>query len=410
MYNNAAEPDCAILVGVGVNETVTESDLDELSLLCDACNIKTVGRAVQNRHGIDVTYYIGSGKVYEIADLIKQTRANTVVFDVELSGSKVRNLEKALDVPVLDRSKVILDIFASRAKTAEGKLQVELAQLKYNLPRLAGNSGLTGKMRNAVGMRGPGESKLELDRRLIRDRILSLEKKLKSVAKNREISRRSAAGAVKPHVCLVGYTNSGKSTLLNTITKAGAYAEDELFATLDTTTRSVYLGGISAAGFMNDNPVGSSVNTGLDDDVNECDPRTAATERHGIHKTLAEGAKRNIGNHKAYDAVLLTDTVGFINKLPHEFIHAFESTLAETRDADLLLHIVDASNPDCVKQIAVVNEVLKNIGAAQIPRIIVYNKIDKTPHCPVPADAIPISAQNNVGIDKLKDAVLRVLF
>jgi GTP-binding protein HflX len=350
MYNNASEPDYAVLVGVGLNEIIDEADLDELADLCLTCNIETAARVVQNIHAIDVAYFIGSGKVDEIAETVKTANATVVVFDVELSGSKVRNLEDKFGVPVLDRSKVILDIFAARASSAEGKLQVELAQLKYNLPRLAGSGGRLAKMRNSVGMRGPGEKKLELDKRKIRDEILFLERKLAEVKKVREVGRKSAGG--KPRVCIVGYTNSGKSTLLNTITKAGVYAKDELFATLDTTTRSVF----------------------LDSD----------------------------------NSILLTDTVGFINKLPHEFIRAFESTLLETRDADLLLHIVDSANPECEKQIAVVNEVLKNIGADKIPQILVYNKIDKGSYTEN-ENAVYISALKNIGIDKLKEKIVKIL-
>jgi GTP-binding protein HflX len=350
LYNTNCESDYAILVGVGVNEILTEADLDELANLCETCNIKTAGRVIQNRHDIDVTYYIGSGKVAEIKTLIAETNATAVVFDVELSGSKVRNLETEWNVTVLDRSKIILDIFAGRAKSSEGKLQVELAQLKYNMPRLIGSGGKMGKMKNAVGMRGPGEKKLELDKRRIRDQILKLEKELANVSKNRQIARKSDGR--KPRVCIVGYTNSGKSTLLNTITKADVYANDELFATLDPTTRSVYL-----------------------------------TPEHSI---------------------LLTDTVGFINKLPHEFINAFESTLIETKEADLLLHICDISNPEWQKQVLVVNSVLHKIGADAIPQILAANKCDKIKER-LYEDMIYISAQKNIGIDKLKEKIISSL-
>jgi GTP-binding protein HflX len=228
-------------------------------------------------------------------------------------------------------------------------------------------------MKNSIGMRGPGEKKLELDKRKIRDEILFLEKKLKTVAKNRKVARKSARG--KFNVCLVGYTNSGKSTLFNVISKADVYVKDELFATLDTTTRAVRFD--TASNMSTQNGFAGDCNTnGL-----ARDGQTSAT-------------------------VLLTDTVGFINKLPHEFIKAFESTLDQTRDANLLLHVVDASDPECEKQIAVVEEVLKNIGAGEIPRILVYNKIDKG----VIADnkkAVYISAKNNVGIDALKDVIMK---
>lgn len=350
MHNNLPAPDAAILVGVGVNQILSVADLDELALLCATCNIKTVGRVCQNRKDIDPTYYIGAGKVDEIKTLIAATNATVVVFDVELAGSKVRNLEQAFGVTVLDRSKVILDIFASRARTAEGKLQVELAQLRYNLPRLTGANGVMSKMRNGVGMRGPGEKQLELDKRLIRDEITALEKKLAAVKQVRETGKNQRRG--KARVCLVGYTNSGKSTLFNLITKADVYAKDELFATLDTTTRAVYLDG---------------------------------------------------------KQFTLTDSVGFINHLPHEFIRAFESTLDETREADLLLHIVDCSNPHAAEQVAVVNNVLQNIGAGQIKQLMVYNKIDKNPNFSVPDGAIGISAREKIGIDKLKKEIYNYL-
>ena len=357
--NNVQEIDLAILVGVNV----TEAGLDELAALCLTCNIKDIARVVQNRKDIDVTYYIGKGKVDEIKQLVDKTKATCVVFDVELSGSKVRNLEEVLGVQVLDRSKVILDIFAQRATSNEGKMQVELAQLKYNLPRLSGKSGISmgllkkdggvytedimAKMKSSVGMRGPGEKKLELDKRTIRDQITELERKLAKVAANRDLTRRGASKSGKKRVCIVGYTNSGKSTLLNTIAKAGVVAEDKLFATLDSKTANVYIDGVQ---------------------------------------------------------ILLTDTVGFINKLPHEFIRAFESTLDEARLADLLLHVVDIANPDYPNQIKVVNEVLKKIGAAEVPTIMVYNKNDIASNAP--KDGVSISAKTNTGIDELKKKIL----
>ncbi|MCM1404566.1 MAG: GTPase HflX [Prevotella sp.] len=350
MHSNLVAPDLAILVGVGVNQILSVEDLDELALLCATCNLQAVGRVVQNRKDVDVTYYIGTGKVEEIKTLIAETNANVVVFDVELSGSKVRNLEQAFGVPVLDRSKVILDIFAARAQSAAGKLQVELAQLRYNLPRLIGSGGLMSKMRNGVGMRGPGEKKLELDKRLIHDEIAALERKLADVKKARTVAGRQRHG--ERRVCLVGYTNSGKSTLFNLLTKAGVYAQDELFATLDTTTRAIYLNG------------------------------------------------KNF---------VLTDTVGFISRLPHEFIRAFEATLDETREADLLVHVVDCANPSYAEQIAVVNQVLQNIGAGAIPQLLVFNKLDKNPDFVPPDGAVAISAVQKIGIDQLKNEIYRLI-
>ena len=349
-YDNMIEPDLAILVGVNC----AESDLDELGSLCQTCNISAVARIVQNRNDVDVTYYIGRGKVDEVKELVEKHNATTVVFDVELSGSKVRNLEDVLGVPVLDRSKIILDIFAQRAQSMEGKLQVELAQLKYNMPRLVGSGGLMSKMKASVGMRGPGEKKLELDKRTIRDQIVDLERKIAKVSENRNLSKAKANQSGKTRVCIVGYTNSGKSTLLNTISKAGVTAEDKLFATLDPKTVNVYIDGCQ---------------------------------------------------------ILLTDTVGFINKLPHEFIRAFESTLDEAKYADLLLHVVDISNPEHMQQIAVVNEVLGKIGANNIPTIMVYNKADVNQGYKAEKEqnSVVISARKNQGIDKLKQKIIEFI-
>ena len=357
-YNKLPQPDLAILVGVGVKQTIDEASLDELSSLCKTCNIHEVGRLIQNRNDVDVTWFIGKGKVEELKILVEQTEANAVVFDVELSGSKVRNLEKELGVPVLDRSKIILDIFASRAQSMEGKLQVELAQLNYNLPRLVGAGGLMSKMKNAVGMRGPGEKKLELDKRKIKEEISSLEKQIRKLSDNRQLNKKQAFKSGQRRVCLVGYTNSGKSTLLNALSKENVLAEDMLFATLDPKTARIYV--------PSDDGIGAQV--------------------------------------------LLTDTVGFIDKLPHEFINAFESTLDEARTTDLLLHVVDISNEQYNQQIAVVDAVLAKIGASDVPTLLVLNKVDAL--SPVALKQIEkefkgkpyvlISARKNVGLDDLK--------
>lgn len=370
MHNNKLELDNAVLVGVGVGNNIEEHDLDELSSLCLTCNIKEVARVIQNRKDIDVTYYVGKGKVEEIKELVDKHDATVVVFDVELSGSKARNLEMALGVPVLDRSKVILDIFAQRAQSMEGKLQVELAQLRYNLPRLRNSPiEIMAKMKNSVGMRGPGEKKLELDKRSIRDEITLLEKKLESVSLNRETNRKRASSSGKTRVAIVGYTNSGKSTLLNTISKAGVVAEDKLFATLDPKTANVYL--------KNENI----------DYTND---------------------KKGSGVGAPGYQILMTDTVGFINKLPHEFIRAFESTLDEARQADLLLHVVDIANPEYEQQIQVVNQVLAKIGADHIPIIMVYNKADSNRLFKDKGGVI-ISAKKNTGIDQLKQKIIEFI-
>jgi len=356
-YNNMVEPERVLLVGVGINETITEDSLDELSKLCATCNLTEVGRTVQNRKALDMTWAIGKGKVEEIHAICQHLEVDCVVFDIELKGSVVRNLENDLGVAVLDRSQVILDIFAQRAQSVEGKLQVELAQLKYNLPRLVGRGGLLSKMRNAVGMRGPGEKKLELDKRTIRDEILELEKQIKKLSANRMLNKQQSKRSGITRVALAGYTNSGKSTLLNTLTKADVVAEDKLFATLDPKTASIYL--------QNDDGTGTKV--------------------------------------------LITDTVGFIDKLPHEFIHAFESTLDEVRYADVILHVVDLSNVEFKKQIEVVNSVIQKIGAGNIPQLLVFNKADKV--APEFAkhfvkdykDSITISAKSKTGLNQLKE-------
>jgi len=368
-HNNELQPDRAVLVGVGVGDNIEESSLDELSSLCGTCNIEEVARITQNRHDVDVTYYIGKGKVEEVKELVEKHDANVVVFDVELSGSKVRNLERELQVPVLDRSKIILDIFAQRAQSMEGKLQVELAQLKYNLPRLVGYGALMAKMRTAVGMRGPGEKKLEMDKRKIREEISELEKKLKKLGESRNLNKALANKTGMKRVCLVGYTNSGKSTLLNTMTKSNVLAEDKLFATLD--------------------------------------PKTA--------KIFIQDIEKGWGGIE----VLITDTVGFINKLPHEFIKAFESTLDEARYADLLLHVVDVSNEQYMEQVAVVDSVLEKIGANHVPQMLVLNKVDMLSDVGLKEiektfqeqkkEYIIISAKNNVGIDELKQKIVRSL-
>jgi GTP-binding protein HflX len=353
-FETAVPPDRAVLVGIETTEA-----LDELDALCESCNIFAVGRVVQKIKEVDAAYYVGSGKVKEIAEMVQNLFASVVVFDVELSGSKVRNIESVVGVPVLDRSKVILDIFAQRASSAEGKLQVELAQLKYNLPRLHSTEVLS-KMKNSVGTRGPGEKKLELDKRKIRDEIIALEKRLEKLTAYRNLAGKQAVKSKKPRVCLVGYTNSGKSTLHNVLAKSDVLAKDQLFATLDPKTSQVFIMTVDGGGVP----------------------------------------------------ILLTDTVGFINKLPHEFINAFESTLDSVRYADLLLHVVDASNPNYESQIAVVNGVLERIGASDIRTLLVFNKIDRLPKIPVSeksAKEIYCSAKENINIDLLKEKIANIL-
>ena len=314
----------AVLVGLE-----DEESLDELEELADACNVVVVSRICQKRSKIDSAFYVGSGKVNEIAMLCQASRANMVIFDDELSASQVRNLEENMGIKVIDRTTLILEIFAKRAKSREGKIQVELAQLKYRLPRLSGLGSVLSRTGGGIGTKGPGEKKLEIDKRRIRERIYDLLKELERVRKTRETQRESRSDV--PKVAIVGYTNAGKSTLRNKVCeialpkdifeKEKVFEADMLFATLDTTTRAVLLP----------------------------DGRTST----------------------------LTDTVGFIKKLPHDLVEAFKSTLEEVIYSDLLLHVVDVSNENVHEQIAAVNTVLSELGAEDKEIILLLNKIDK---------------------------------
>lgn len=330
-----------------------KTDLPELKGLIEADNIEVVGQIVQNREKPDAKFLLGKGKMQELKDLVLQTNCDMVVFDNLLSGSRLNNLEEFLGVKVLDRAMLILDIFAQRALSQEGKLQVELAQLKYSLPRLNGLSGTSGRYGGGVGMRGPGETKLELDRRIVERNIVNKEKELKKLEQDRTLRRSARKNSQKKVVALVGYTNSGKSTLLNTLTKANVLAKDMLFATLDTTTRELYL-----------------------------------------------------GNNQQ---ILVTDTVGFVNKLPHELVEAFKSTLEEAKYADLILNVIDATSPLRDTQEQVTLNVLKELGVNNTPIISVYNKTD-LPHEFLPSGIIKISAKQNEHIDKLKQKIAEILF
>lgn len=350
----------AIIVKVAIkSKGDMEGDLDELEGLATTAHIQVVGRVSQFRVKPDGTYFIGSGKIDELRDLIQLTEANIIIFDNELSGSKISNISNALGVKVIDRSMLILDIFAGRARTNEGKLQVELAQLKYSLPRLGAYTESSGRYGGGVGMRGPGETKLELNRRIVEQNILKKSEELKKLKQHRALNRKNRKENSKPTISIVGYTNSGKSTLLNNLAKSDVYVKDELFATLDTTTRNVWL---------------------------------------------------SFGKE-----VLCTDTVGFINNLPHEFVEAFASTLEESVFADLILHVVDISNKDIEKHISVTNKVLKNLGCTS-PIVMVYNKCDKINNEDLecyknkyPQD-IFISAKTNIGVEELKAKIEKILF
>ena len=348
-----------ILAAVSTSETdQAESSLDELKELADTAGAKTVGRVIQNRESIHPGTYLGKGKLQELREMLYETGATGVICDDELSPAQLKNLEDVLDTKVMDRTMVILDIFASRANTREGKIQVELAQLKYRAIRLVGMRSSLSRLGGGIGTRGPGEKKLETDRRLIHQRIGQLKKELEDVKRHREVTRQQRGKDYALTAAIVGYTNAGKSTLLNRLTGAGILAEDKLFATLDPTTRSF---------------------------------------------TLADGQQ-----------ILLTDTVGFINKLPHHLVEAFKSTLEEAKYADIIIHVVDASNPHQDTQMFVVYETLRQLGAEGKPVITVFNKQDKleTPgyfrdfHAEY---SIPVSAKTGQGLEELKEALLEIL-
>lgn len=348
-----------ILVGVSEQEgDDAEDSVTELAELVKTAGATVVGTLIQKRETIHPGTYVGTGKVEEIAQLIAQTGATGIVCDDELSPAQLRNLENMLDTKVMDRTLIILDIFAARATTSEGKIQVELAQLKYRLSRLSGLGKTMSRLGGGIGTRGPGEKKLEIDRRLINDRIAQLNRELKEVVKHREITRAKRAKSEVPVVAIVGYTNAGKSTLLNHLTDAEVLEEDKLFATLDPTTRMLELDG--------------------------------------------------------HQQVLLTDTVGFIRKLPHHLIEAFKSTLEEAKYADYIFHVVDASNLQMDKQMHIVYETLDHLGVKNKKMVTLFNKMDqRTEEEPLQdfrADHIlQISAANNQGLDEIKDLLQEML-
>jgi GTP-binding protein HflX len=346
----------ALLVGVERQGLWDVSDsLSELAQLAETAGAVVIGSAWQKRSRLDAALFIGRGKVQEISLMRQELGANLIIFDDELSPAQQRNLEQMLGVKVIDRPALILDIFAQRARSHEGKLQVELAQLKYNLPRLGGQGLVLSRLGGGIGTRGPGETKLEVDRRRIRSRINDIEQEIENLRKQRNLHRERRQAARIPTTALVGYTNAGKSTLLNKLTDAGVLAEDKLFATLDPTTRRTKL------------PSGREI--------------------------------------------LLTDTVGFIQKLPHQLIAAFRGTLEEVVQADLLLHVIDASHPQYENQIQAVYQVLRELGADSKPVITVFNKIDKMDSQPV-MDRM-IREPGSVGVSAVKgtnlDNLLRMI-
>ncbi|MFZ5652332.1 MAG: GTPase HflX [Bacillota bacterium] len=358
---NLKKTEKAILVGIELagesREAVVES-MKELERLADTAGAEVVGRLVQKRSRPDASTLLGRGKAMEVAKLREETGADIVIFDRELSPAQTRNLEEIVGVRVIDRSRLILDIFACRAKTREGKLQVELAQLNFLLPRLAGIGTELSRLGGGIGTRGPGETKLEVDRRRIRKRISDLKREIEEIRRHREILRRGRREVPVTQVSIVGYTNAGKSTLLKKLTSADVLVEDKLFATLDPTTRRVVL-----------------------------------------------------SNN---ETVLITDTVGFISNLPHHLVAAFRATLEEVSEADILLHVIDISHPNAGMQAETVKEVLKSLGAGQKPTITVCNKVDCVAGGELPlidtdrgGSPVLISALTGSGLDELLDSIAR---
>ncbi|MGN0375038.1 MAG: GTPase HflX [Butyrivibrio sp.] len=348
-----------ILVAVKCSEKDnTEQSLDELEDLASTAGAVTVGRVIQNLDCFNSATYIGKGKLEELRILTEELEATGIICDDELSPAQISNLSEELQVKVMDRTLIILDIFAARANTGEGKLQVELAQLKYQASRLVGLRKSLSRLGGGIGTRGPGETKLEMDRRIIHGRIGQLKRELAEVVTHRELTRNQRSRTGIPVAAIVGYTNAGKSTLLNTLTNAGVLEEDKLFATLDPTTRNLEL--------------------------------------------------------DSGQQILMTDTVGFISKLPHQLVEAFKSTLEEAVYADIIIHVVDASNPGMDTQMHVVYETLEQLGVGDKPVITAFNKQDLCTEKVILRDfradrTVNISARNGSGIQELKNIIEDVL-
>ena len=359
MYEMEESKEKVILVGVETGgDEPAESSLDELAELARTAGAEVAGRLIQSRESIHPGTYIGKGKLLELKDLLWETDATGIICDDELTSTQLGSLESELSCKVIDRTLLILDIFAARAVSGEGKIQVELAQLRYRASRLVGLGKSLSRLGGGIGTRGPGEKKLEMDRRLIRERISRLKRELKDVEKHRELIRSQRKQSGLKTAALVGYTSAGKSSLLNALTDAGILEDAMLFSTLDTTTRSLML-----------------------DNTQE---------------------------------ILLTDTVGFIRKLPHHLVEAFKSTLEEARYADIILHVVDASNPNMDMQMHVVYETLRELGAEGKPVITLFNKQDLLKEEGYQRDfqaeySIPVSAKTGQGLEELKRALLDVI-
>lgn len=359
MFETEIKPPKIMLAAVDTGEYDAESSLDELEELTLTAGGEVVARVIQKRPAFDPGTCIGRGRLEEIAEICENNKIDQIIFDCELTATQIRNIEDATGVHTIDRTMLILDIFAGRATTHEGRLQVELAQNKYRLPRLAGIGIRLSRLGGGIGTRGPGETKLETDKRHIRARISALSSELKEIEKRRTYSRerRKKDGVL---VCaIVGYTNVGKSTLLNTLTKAGVLAENKLFATLETTSRAIEL------------PDGRSV--------------------------------------------MLVDTVGLIRRLPHHLVEAFKSTLEEAANADVILHICDASSENCKEQAEVTLELLKELGCEDIPIVTVFNKCDLVPYITdkdlsgLNESVVRISAKSGEGLDRLLEAISKAL-
>lgn len=358
MIDNREAEERVILVAVRKSDREnTEQSLDELCELASTAGAVTVARVIQNLDNFNPATYIGKGKIDEIKELIIEYDATGIICDDELSPAQMNNLSDALEIKVMDRTLLILDIFAARANTNEGKIQVELAQLRYRSSRLSGLGNALSRLGGGIGTRGPGETKLEMDRRIIHERIGQLKHELEAVVTHRELTRSQRSRSNIPVVAIVGYTNAGKSTLLNTLTGAGILAENKLFATLDPTTRGLEL--------------------------------------------------------ESGQQILLTDTVGFISKLPHHLVEAFKSTLEEAVYADIILHVVDASNPAMDSQMYVVYDTLEKLGVGDKPIITAFNKIEIAGNKVLKdfkADrTVNISALHGDGLTELKDTIEEVL-
>ena len=348
LFDTAKKQETAILIGM-INQHQDEKKvkeyMDELAFLTETAGAIPVKRFTQKMDKPDSATFLGSGKINEIKIFIKENEINIAIFDDELSPSQLRNIEKILECRILDRSNLILDIFAARAQTAHARTQVELAQYEYLLPRLTRMWTHLERQKGGIGMRGPGESEIETDRRIIRDKIVLLKKKLETIDKQMATQRKNRGALVR--VALVGYTNVGKSTIMNVMSKSEVFAENKLFATLDTTVRKVVIANLP---------------------------------------------------------FLLTDTVGFIRKLPHQLVESFKSTLDEVREADILLHVVDISHPEFEDQMRVVNETLIEIGAKDKEVIVVFNKIDAFTYTKKEEDDLLPSTKENLSLDDLRES------